>query len=75
MFCITAFVVLVKVFLVEGSYGESLGVYMKPYTDEETGLESEETDFFGTFLFEMVAISSYVIIYYVTHLIKIRVLL
>jgi hypothetical protein len=75
MFIYTAIVVLIKVFLVEESMGESLGVYMKTVTDEDTGLSSQVTDFFDTFLFEIVALFSYSSIYYVTHIIKIRSLL
>lgn len=75
MFCITLGVVLLKVLFVEEQYGESLGVYLKTVKDDETGLETQEIDFFGTFVFEIVAITSYAIIYYVSHLIKIRSLL
>ena len=75
MFIVTVVIVFLKVFFVEESYGESVGVYLKDVTDEETGVVTRETDFFGTFLFEMISLASYAIIYYVTHLIKIRLLL
>jgi hypothetical protein len=48
---------------------------MKTITDENTGLSAQVTDFFDTFLFEIVALYSYATIYYVSHRIKIRSLL
>lgn len=75
MFVCITIVIFVKVFLVEESLGESMGVYMKTVTDEDTGLSSQVTDLFDTFLFEIVALYSYATIYYVTHRIKIRSLL
>ena len=75
MFVIITMIIFIKLFLIEESTGESFGVYMKTVTDEDTGLSSQETDIFGTFIFEIVALYSYATIYYVTHLIKIRSLL
>jgi hypothetical protein len=75
MFVIITMIIFIKLFLIEESTGESFGVYMKTVTDEDTGLSSQVTDIFDTFIFEIVALYSYATIYYVTHLIKIRSLL
>ena len=72
MFVFIAIVISIKIFLVEESLGESLGVYTKTVKDEETGLSSKQTDFFDTFIFEIVALYSYATIYYVTNRIKIK---
>ena len=38
MFCITVAIIILKVFFVEESFGESVGVYLKDVIDEETGI-------------------------------------
>lgn len=75
MFVYTFVVIALKLYLVEESYGESFGIYLKTATDEETGLSSQVTDIFATFLFEGVALVTYYIIYKTARNIKIKSLL